>query len=107
MMTPGADETLRAARQVHLEFFLRHKNDDWGELPAEVIRENEWSLEHGARLFSAYQTRADQKLWVITEWNRSVEIVRRQRSSPLGSTLMTAHGISSPEIDLSSSACCS
>jgi hypothetical protein len=38
MMTPGADETLRAARQVHLEFFLRHKNDDWGELPEEAVR---------------------------------------------------------------------
>jgi hypothetical protein len=72
VMTPGADLAMRAAQQVPLEFLLRHKNGDWGELPEEDIRENEWSLENGARLFSAYQTRTDEKLWVITEWDRSV-----------------------------------
>ncbi len=72
VMTPGADETLRAARQVPLEFLVRHKNGDWGELPDEDVRENEWSLENGARLFSSYKTRTDEKLWVITEWDRCV-----------------------------------
>ena len=72
VMTPGADETLRAALQEPLEFLLRHKNGDWWELPEEDVRENEWSLENGARLFSAYQTRTEEKLWVITECDRSV-----------------------------------
>ena len=58
------------AQQAPLEFLLRHKNGDWGELPEEDVRENEWSLENGARLFSAYKTRTDEKLWVITEWDR-------------------------------------
>lgn len=71
VMTPGADETLRRAQQVAPEFLLRHKHGDWGELPEEDIRENEWSLENGARLFSAYQTRTEEKLWVITEGDRS------------------------------------
>jgi hypothetical protein len=70
VMTPGADESLRAAQQTPLEFLVRHKNGDWGELPPEDVRENEWSLENGARLFSAYRTRTEQKLWVITEWDR-------------------------------------
>src|SRR3954470_3718423 len=72
VMTPGADLAMRAARQVPPEFLLRHKNGDWGELPPEDVRENEWSLENGARLFSAYQTRTDEKLWVITESDRGV-----------------------------------
>ena len=72
MMTPGADQAMRTAQQVPPEFLLRHKNGDWGELPVEDVRENEWSLENGARLFSAYKTRTDEKLWVITEWDRSV-----------------------------------
>jgi hypothetical protein len=55
--TIGAHNTLAAAFHLPAEFLLRHKHGDWGELPAEDIRENEWSLEHGARLFSAYQTR--------------------------------------------------
>ena len=29
VMTPGADETLRTAQQMPLEFLLRHKNGDW------------------------------------------------------------------------------
>ena len=44
----------------------------YGELPEEDRRENEWSLANGARLFSAYATRREDKLWVITEWDRSV-----------------------------------
>jgi hypothetical protein len=72
VMTPGADESLRGAQQTPLEFLVRLKHGDWGELPPEDIRENEWSLENGARLFSAYRTRTDEKLWVITEWDRSV-----------------------------------
>jgi hypothetical protein len=72
VMTPGAERVMREARQVPPEFLLRHHNGDWGDLPPEDMRENEWSLEHGARLFSAYRTRRDAKLWVITEWDRSV-----------------------------------
>ncbi|MBA2596705.1 MAG: plasmid related protein [Chloroflexia bacterium] len=72
VMTPGADLAMRTARQVPLEFLLRHKYGDRGELPPEDVRENEWSLQNGARLFSAYRTRTDEKLWVITEWDRSV-----------------------------------
>jgi len=72
VMTPGAEEVMREAQHVPPEFLLRHKHGDWGELPEEDLRENEWPLQHGARLFSAYKTRTDEKLWVITEWDRSV-----------------------------------
>ena len=65
VMTPGAAKILR-------EFLLRHKNGDWCELPEDDIQENEWALQNGARLFSAYQTRTDEKLWVITERDHSV-----------------------------------
>lgn len=35
-------------------------------------RVNEDALRHGQRLLSAYHTRLSDKLWVITEWDRSV-----------------------------------
>jgi hypothetical protein len=35
------------------------------------VRENEWSLAHDSRLFSAYRTRIDDRPWIITEWDRS------------------------------------
>jgi hypothetical protein len=60
-----------------------------------------------ASTIAAYRTRTDEELWVVTKWDRSFEIVRCQRSSPTGSTVATTYGISSPEIDFSSSACCS
>jgi len=63
---------MRTACQVPPEFLLRHKHGDWGELPKEDVRENEWSLQHSARRFSAFKTRTDEKLWLITVWNRSV-----------------------------------
>lgn len=72
VMTPGADEALLVAQHVPPEFLLRHKQGDWGDLCAEDARENERSLRLGNRLLSAYRTRREAKLWVITEWDRSV-----------------------------------
>ena len=71
-MTPGASEALLTAQHVPLEFLLWHKYGGWGELCAEDARENERSLRVDSRLLSAYRTRHEEKLWVITEWDRSV-----------------------------------
>jgi hypothetical protein len=70
--TPGALAALLEAGQSPLVFLVRHVMGDWGELPPEDVKENEYSLEHGLRLFSAYRTSKGEKLWVITEWDRSV-----------------------------------
>jgi len=70
LMTSGASEALLTAQHVPPEFLLRHKHGDWGDLCAEDTRENERSLRLGNRLLSAYQTRQEDKLWVITEWDR-------------------------------------
>jgi hypothetical protein len=34
--------------------------------------ENRSSVEHGNRVFSSYKLSTGEKLWVITEWDRSV-----------------------------------
>ena len=44
---------------------------DWREVPPEDLKENELSLQHGFRLLSAYHTSVGDKLWVITEADRS------------------------------------
>ena len=71
LMTVGASDALLQAHQVPPEFLLRHKHGDWGDLCAEDQRENARSLHHSGRLLSSYQTRLDDKLWIITEWDRS------------------------------------
>jgi hypothetical protein len=71
-MTPGARDALVAGGHIPPEFLLRHKHGDWGEVDAEDQRANERALLVGSRLLSAYRTRLDDRLWVITEADRSV-----------------------------------
>ena len=71
LMTVGASEAMLQAQHVPPEFLLRHVHGDWGDLCVEDQRENERSLCLGNRLLSSYQTRQEDKLWVITEWDRS------------------------------------
>jgi hypothetical protein len=70
--TPGALAALKKAGQQPGEFLTRHINRDWGDLDEEDRKENEYGLEHGFRLLSAYTTNAGDRLWIITEADRSV-----------------------------------
>ena len=69
--TPGALEALEASHQSAAEFLARHVKGDWGDLSADDIAQNEFSLKNGFRLLSSYLTASGQKLWVITEEDRS------------------------------------
>ena len=70
--TPDALRALQHANHNAFEFLERHRVGDWGELCEEDKRENEFSLENGFRILSAYRTRNNVKIWVITEADRSV-----------------------------------
>ena len=72
VMTEGAGDVLIASFHTPVEFLIRHKHGDWGRLDPEDIAENERSVREGSRLLSSYRTRLDDKLWVITEWDRSL-----------------------------------
>ncbi|HKW35235.1 MAG TPA: hypothetical protein VJN92_19645 [Candidatus Acidoferrum sp.] len=69
--TPGALAALEKTRQNAMEFLSRHVRGDWGELPEEDKTENQLSLQKGFRLLSSYRTSAGDKIWVITEADRS------------------------------------
>ena len=69
--TPGAIEALKNAEQTPVEFLSRHAAGDWGTVDAEDKRLNDEAIEIGSRILSAYVTRANVKLWVITEADRS------------------------------------
>jgi hypothetical protein len=70
--TPGALAALEDAGQNPGEFLQRHVTGDWGDLDEHDRNENELALRQGLRLLSAYQTTKGVRLWVITEWDRSV-----------------------------------
>jgi hypothetical protein len=69
--TPGALAALEAAGQTPHEFLARHGRKDWGDLSEEDAQENELSLRESFRLLSAYHTKLGEKLWLITEADRS------------------------------------
>lgn len=69
MTTPGA---LAVADIVEISAVLRrHSKCDWGDVGQEDWEANEVALVEGTRLFSVYHTHSKEKLWVITEWDRS------------------------------------
>jgi hypothetical protein len=70
--TPGALAALETAGQAPHEFLARHVVGDWGNLVEEDVRENERALKVGNRLFSAYNLNDGTRLWIITEYDRSV-----------------------------------
>ena len=74
-ITPGAEEALQIAGQTAIEFLRRHMSCDWGELSEDDIQENDVSLKEGFRILSAYQTGKGQKLWIITEADRSATTI--------------------------------
>jgi hypothetical protein len=54
--------------------FSRHASGDWGDICEEDKASNDYALEHGERLFSAYKSDNNQ-IWIITEWDRSATTI--------------------------------
>lgn len=75
LITPGAIEALEEAGQMPNEFLDRHARCDWGNVDEHDRRENELSLEQGFRLLSAYKTTKGERLWIITEADRSATTI--------------------------------
>ena len=69
--TPGALAALQEAGDRPADLLRRHLSGDWGEVDEHDRRENEYSLQHGLRLLSAYTLADGTKLWIITEADRS------------------------------------
>jgi hypothetical protein len=56
-------------------FLDRHVNGDWGEVPDADKQENELSVELGFRILSAYTTSTGDKIWILTEADRSATLI--------------------------------
>ena len=52
----------------------RHISGDWGDVCVGDWAANDSALDTGERLLSTY-TVAGKKIWIITEWDRSVTTV--------------------------------
>ncbi len=70
-MTPSAMEALEESNQLPNEFLAKHQSGDWGDVCEDDKRENDFSVREGFRILSSYKTNLGEKLWVITEADRS------------------------------------
>lgn len=69
--TPGALETLEAAAESPADLLNRHVRGDWGDLDEEDKAANHAALKDGSRILSAYVLSTAERIWVITEADRS------------------------------------
>lgn len=73
--TPGAIHAAHQAGDNLLLYICRHAAGDWGDLSREDMKANADALKEGTRLLSAYHLKNNTKIWIITEWDRSVTTV--------------------------------
>ena len=69
--TPGALEALEKSGQSPAAFLSRHARGDWGDLCEEDKQLNDQALLDGSRILSSYRTGNDERIWIITEADRS------------------------------------
>ncbi len=70
-LTIGAKEVLEESNQTPDEFLAQHQSGNWGLVCEDDRRENELSIKEGFRILSSYKTSLGEKLWIITEADRS------------------------------------
>ena len=69
--TRGAIAAMQEAAQSPIEFLIRHVRNDWGEVCPDDWALNDEAVGNGDRLLSAYRTVNGERIWIITEWDRS------------------------------------
>jgi hypothetical protein len=70
--TPGALRTLQEAGVSPVRLLKRHMHGDWGCVHEDDALANERALRTGMRLLSAFVLPTDERLWIITEADRSI-----------------------------------
>jgi hypothetical protein len=75
MATPGVIALTEKAEINLVEYLNRHVQGDWGDLGLEDKRANDRALAFGARILSAYDLPTGERLWIITEADRSATTI--------------------------------
>lgn len=73
--TPAALAALEAAGHNASEFLVRHALGDWGDLCDEDKQANDEAVADDLRILSAYRLQDGERVWIITEADRSVTTI--------------------------------
>jgi hypothetical protein len=72
---PGARALLAASGANPAELLSRYSSGDWGDVPPEDARENEFSIRHGFRIVSSCPIGSTgRRVWIITEADRDSRV---------------------------------
>ena len=70
--TPAALALVVGVGENSAELLARHQNGDWGVVSLADAKENDFFVKHGLRILSSYAVgRAGERVWIITEADRS------------------------------------
>ena len=73
--TNGAIRTLTSAGADPIEYVARHLAGDWGDVDPADAAANDRALQLGEPIISAYRLENDEKIWIITEADRSATTI--------------------------------
>lgn len=73
--TPGAINFLDSKGLDFSPYLQRHLRGDWGDLSEDDIQANERAVQEGEQLLSSYLIDGSDKIWIITERDRSVTTI--------------------------------
>ena len=79
--TPGVLAALEESNQTAIPFLIQHQTGDWGLICDEDKKLNDEAVafegdeDQQQRVLSCYKTAKNEKIWVITEWDRSVTTI--------------------------------
>lgn len=75
--TPAALKAIEDAGQTPDFFLNKHVQKDWGEVCNQDKGLNDQALVDGDRILSAYRTLRNERIWIITEADRSSTTILR------------------------------
>ena len=78
VMTRGVADLVTDGKIVILPLISRHASGDWGDVCLHDQQLNDDAVKSGNRILSCYPISPEVgKVWIITEWDRSVTTVLR------------------------------
>jgi len=75
LATPKAVNAMSEAGENALRLLKRHAHGDWGDLHEDDQRANELAIRRGMRILSAYVLSTEERVWIITEADRSATTI--------------------------------
>ncbi len=73
--TPGAIEAMNEHNCLPSTLLDKHLSGDWGSVDTEDAATNDEAVECGDRILSSYRIAETVRIWIITEWDRSVTTI--------------------------------